>query len=537
MLNRKKIIFISDFFRDDINGGAESNDSVLISFLEEEGFEVIRQKSRETKPDPSCMHIVSNFVGLSEENKKKLREECEYIVYEHDHKYLKTRDPSKFKYFKAPPNQVINREFYARAKKVVVLSKVCKEVIQSNLNIDNVHSIGTSLWTEERLSFIAELLAERGVVVDDSYAVLDSANPTKGSADASHWCKDNDIDYQLIKSPDEKEFLRQLANFEKLVFMPQVLETFCRLVAEAKMLGVRVVTRPNMIGMASEDDLWSKSGVELINAISKRVNKALNDFVDFILEEPEEERRDITAILTCYKRPHLLREQIDALKNQSVPPKEIWVWINEPDRHDFDYEKIKMGLPFDVKIFDCNHNWKFYGRFAAAMLADTEYVALFDDDTIPGKDWLSNCLTTMNRTPGILGGVGCVLPGDRYYGHERVGWSHPNEETREVDLVGHAWFFKRDWLQYLWREKPFMWDNGEDIQFSYMAQKYGNIKTYVPPHPVTKPEMHSSLKGMKYGIDDVATSNTRNHEVFYNQRDECVRNAIKNGWKILKERK
>ena len=32
-------------------------------------------------------------------------------------------------------------------------------------------------------------------------------------------------------------------------------------------------------------------------------------------------------------------------------------------------------------------------------------------------------------------------------------------------------------------------DNGEDIMFSYLLQKYGNIKTFVPPHPENNKEL------------------------------------------------
>jgi len=36
----------------------------------------------------------------------------------------------------------------------------------------------------------------------------------------------------------------------------------------------------------------------------------------------------ITAILTVYKRAEFLQAQIDALKAQTIPPNEIWVWCN-----------------------------------------------------------------------------------------------------------------------------------------------------------------------------------------------------------------
>jgi len=139
-------------------------------------------------------------------------------------------------------------------------------------------------------------------------------------------------------------------------------------------------------------------------------------------------------------------------------------------------------------------------------------------------------LETYKTHPGILGGVGVLLKEDRYYGHDRVGWSNPNESVQEVDLVGHAWFVERESIIDLWREEPFCWDNGEDIQLSYMAQKYSGTKTYVPPHPAGNLDKFSSTKGMSYGVDNKATSRPSNHQTFYNQRDECVKNATKNGW-------
>ena len=128
------------------------------------------------------------------------------------------------------------------------------------------------------------------------------------------------------------------------------------------------------------------------------------------------------------------------------------------------------------------------------------------------------------------------MNGNRYIQHDRCGWPSQNKDITEVDLVGHAWFFKRDWLQYLWKEKPFTWDNGEDIQFSYMAKVHGNIKTYCPPHPTEDTQMHGSILGNELGIDSKATSNNNSitHQQFFTERDLCVQNGLKNGWKTVK---
>ena len=60
---------------------------------------------------------------------------------------------------------------------------------------------------------------------------------------------------------------------------------------------------------------------------------------------------------------------------------------------------------------------------------------------------------------------------------------------------------KREWLSAFWRElpNPIYKTCGEDMHFSYMLQKYLNIKTYVPPHPHNDKEMWGSLKGSEYG--------------------------------------
>lgn len=244
--------------------------------------------------------------------------------------------------------------------------------------------------------------------------------------------------------------------------------------------------------------------------------------------------QSITAILNVYRRPQNLEMQIKSLLNQSIKPNQIWAWRNfHNDSESLDFKNI-IGLD---RWINSNYNWKFYGRFSAALLADTEYVAIFDDDTIPGKDWFKNCLDTMNIKEGILGSAGVTLNSSIYADHIRCGWPTKNENIERVDLVGHAWFFKRDWLKYLWSEKPFTWDNGEDIQFSYLAQKYGGIQTYCPPHPKNNLMLHGSIMGEKLGTDSKATSIGTNVSFtqFFSERDRCVQNAVKNGWKTVKE--
>jgi hypothetical protein len=238
----------------------------------------------------------------------------------------------------------------------------------------------------------------------------------------------------------------------------------------------------------------------------------------------------ITVILNCYRRPQYLREQLDAIKKQSIPAQEIWLWVNDHvDNHGWDFD----SLGFD-KIIRSNHNFKFHGRFSAACLVRTPFVALFDDDTIPGENWFKNCLSVQDEIgPCILGGVGLVFTGKKYWDHQRVGWPSMNEVTTEVDLVGHAWFFPRFAMRYFWLD-TFTLDNCEDLQLSYTTKKYGSLKTYCPPHPEKDKTLWSSLHGIEKGTDSKASSNGGiPHHIFYYERDKCVELALQNGWETV----
>ena len=241
---------------------------------------------------------------------------------------------------------------------------------------------------------------------------------------------------------------------------------------------------------------------------------------------------EISIVLNVYKRPYMLEEQIQAIKNQSIPisNENIHVWYNKSDAIQNDpIYKI-------IKTYRCNWNTKFWGRFMIPLILTTQYIALFDDDIIPQKDWLANCINTINKpeTNGILGGAGIVLNGMGYMPHQKIGWNGKHfDHAERVDLVGHAWFFRQEWCKYLWYETPPMWNNGEDIMFSYLSQKHGGINTFVPPHPESERNMWCTdyETGMRVGCDENSSWKMGSH---YEERDRICRYCISNGWNTVK---
>jgi hypothetical protein len=238
----------------------------------------------------------------------------------------------------------------------------------------------------------------------------------------------------------------------------------------------------------------------------------------------------VSVILNGYKRSHHFEKQLNAIKNQTIPPNEIFLWQNKGN--DFDEKLTNQTIHAN-----CNYNLGVWSRFAFALNATSEYICIFDDDTIPGKKWLENCINTIKTHDGILGTIGVkFLTETGYMPVQRVGWDNPNEETQVVDIIGHCWFFKREDLSVFWRELPDVNQSkisGEDIHFSYMLQKYTNKKTYVPPHPKEDIDMWGSNPetARSIGTDSVAIST--NH-ITGSQINTSYLNYLKKGFKILK---
>jgi len=264
-----------------------------------------------------------------------------------------------------------------------------------------------------------------------------------------------------------------------------------------------------------------------INPIPEHVrfNKNAGDF-------PAPDTSGITAILTAYRRTEYLADQVRALRTQTVPPEEIWVWTNQSSE-----KLVDMSSQVD-RVIVSNANWSFWGRFALANLVRTGYVAFFDDDILPQPKWLENCLQTIEKGyDGILGGSGVILPTEGGYSSKnKVGWNGahlPNAE--EVDLVGHAWFFQKKYMNYMWREEPRFWENGEDIHLSYMALKHGGIKTWVPPHPENDKSMWSCRPdfGKTVGRQKTATFKTSGHKQV---RTDIVNQFTDEGWETVLKR-
>jgi len=269
----KKIIFIADLFLEQIVGGGELNNEEIIKKLRFFNYEVIKINSNLVTEqfvtnNKDSFFIIGNFIGLNK-NIINLLLKTQYIIYEHDHKYLINRNPTNYKNFISDEKNIINKEFYQNAIAVFCQSKLHSEVVWKNLNLKNIINCSGNLWSDEQIK-ILEKYKDQEKTFD--CAILDSRNQIKNTNESIKYCIDNKLSYNIIKFTNFENYIVELSKCRKLVFFPKVLETLSRNSVEAKVVGCKIITN-NFLGAASEE--WLKQSPENVLNYVKNNNEVI----------------------------------------------------------------------------------------------------------------------------------------------------------------------------------------------------------------------------------------------------------------------
>lgn len=259
--------FIADFFSNEVGGGGELNNEELIQILSGE-HNILKIKSVDCD-DEAFDHfdkvgykhfIIGNYINLSESSKQRIQENYKYIVYEHDHKYLLNRNPGEYGDYMAPKDQIVNFDFYKNAVAVICQSTFHKEIVEKNLNLDNIVSVGGNLWSEEVLQFLKEMSTKEKLL---KFSIMHSHIYHKNTTDAIRFCEVKKLDYELIPTLPYLDFLRRLGTNYGLIFFPKTPETLSRIVCEARMMGMKTITNKRL--GASQEDWFKFKGSALID--------------------------------------------------------------------------------------------------------------------------------------------------------------------------------------------------------------------------------------------------------------------------------
>ena len=278
------IIFVSDFFANEIRRGAELCNEALLHYLDNPDT---IESARLQHIDSTKFYIITNFVHLSEPVKNQLIKYKNYLIYEHDHKYIITRNPFVLPTGQHNPTGYINKSdlinvnFYNNAK--VVICQTSWHEQQLNKNLDCITTnIGGSFYLPNDLDLL-EKIAIDGVKRVNKYAIFNESEfivlpsgetmrlgDTKNKKEALEYCIANKLPYIFIpRINDKQKFWETLSRFKHFIFFPKIPETCSRLLIETKMLGLDIITNKN--SGASWEPWFSLNGFELISKFRDQI--------------------------------------------------------------------------------------------------------------------------------------------------------------------------------------------------------------------------------------------------------------------------
>jgi hypothetical protein len=183
---------------------------------------------------------------------------------------------------------------------------------------------------------------------------------------------------------------------------------------------------------------------------------------------------DLTVLLTVFKRS-TLRLQLEAIWNQTVVPREIVVY------HDCSFRRVpkRKLIRRGIQVVENSFNTKFIGRFAYLINAQTEWLAVLDDDIIPGSRCLENYLVQAEQLNAVIGGMGRIARTNEY----KEQLTQPpdvgvREEPTLVDFVGHMWLFRKKHLFDMFSVAPVTYITGEDMHLCFSAKLRSGTPSY-----------------------------------------------------------
>jgi len=265
-----KAIFIADFFAHEVAGGGELNNKILIETLNKKDYSVKTVNSHLItknfiQENKSSKYIIGNFINLPSNCREYLQSHCDYVIYEHDHKYLTNRNPAEYDDYLAPKEAIINFEFYEKANTVFCQSNFHSNIVRKNLQLDNIVNLGGNLWSDEALEYMRRLSFKEKKPI---CSIMNSNIKHKNTGGAIKYCRAKSLEFELIEYCSPNKFLDRLSENDKLVFFPLTPETLSRIIIEARMMGMKVITN-GRVGATSEK--WFKlKGEELISFMMEK---------------------------------------------------------------------------------------------------------------------------------------------------------------------------------------------------------------------------------------------------------------------------
>lgn len=275
----KNLCYVADFFANEEDyGGAAMVDKAIMDRLNKK-FDFVSYKNiKPIKND--TFYIIANRSLFPRDYLNSFKKN-QYIVIEHDSQFDKGRpgtngrNPYMYNAKGIVPDEFKqDLDFYKKARKVFLQTDFHKKLFEDNNIQGNLESLKSTIFSTDDFKLIKSVNNEN-IIPNRKYCIVNSNVWLKGTPQAIQFCEENNLEFDLINpNKNRKEFFSTLAKYSTLVFFPLSPESCCRLVMEAKMLGLNVITTKNYGASTSE---WFKlTGNNLISEIENLNLKSIS---------------------------------------------------------------------------------------------------------------------------------------------------------------------------------------------------------------------------------------------------------------------
>lgn len=282
MKEMKQIVFVSDFYSDQVSGGAELSIEAVATYLPKTDYTITKLQSSQVNTNTIEKHkdsfwIFGNYTQLNTEAFQAIINHCRYVVFEYDYKFCKHRLPQLHQYHNEPScncnNTPLGNAIFAflySAQEIYFMSEEQKAVYLQNFPhlIDRPIRVTNSTFTSATLNTIRNLNLAKTLTPPHTRKalILESKSWLKATDSSRQYCENQNIPYELVSNLNHEEFLEKLTEFTDIVYLPRGWDTCPRMIIEARLLGLNVVTN-SFVQHESED--WAKDPQKILEHLQQ----------------------------------------------------------------------------------------------------------------------------------------------------------------------------------------------------------------------------------------------------------------------------
>ena len=394
------IIFVSDAFSDQYNGGAELTTDAII---DASYFPVNRVRSHQVNKEVMEKHkhalwMFGNFSNLQPDCLLYAAKNLDYIVLEYDYKFCKYRSIKKHEKFEGHCNcseqssGKLVAAFMAKSRMNFWMSKKQCDLYTSYFPFIKNNIVLNSIFSDDTMAYLNSLDTSKK---NDKWIILDSPSWIKGRDDSIKYAKENNLEYELVWGLDHKELLHKLAESKGLISLPLAHDTCPRLTMEAMALKCELVLNEYV---QHKDEDWFSDSDTMMAYLStraayfwKKIEEIAADKLK-ISKNASKSSKKVKIVVPFYNAEKWLKKCIKSVKMQEYEHFEC-ILVDDMSK-DSSHSVAKQEIGSDAR-FKLVKNKKKY--FALENIARAIKMANCDDEDVilllDGDDWLSSTYT------------------------------------------------------------------------------------------------------------------------------------------------